>query len=260
MDSKLSFPTILHQQLAESVSNFFMDQLQVDTALVVNSCARGQATPESDLDLAVLVSPIATAQDILGLEISWKEFLATQPLVLKFKQSNPFACVHLDFFNGEMTPSVWDDGGGPDSFELEIGNRLAYAVPLHDAGPFFQQLQSYWLPYYNNELRMQRLAMVRQACIYDLKHVPLYLKRRLYFQAFDRLYKAFQEFLQAVFIRHRTYPIAYNKWLREQVENWLGLPKLYQALPPILSVHNLESDELGEKADSLHALIECWVS
>ena len=54
--------------------------------------------------------------------------------------------------------------------------------------------------------------------IRNLHHIPLYIKRGLYFQSFDRLYNAYQEFLQALFISRCTYPIAYNKWIREQVE------------------------------------------
>jgi len=72
------------------------------------------------------------------------------------------------------------------------------------------------------------------------------------------LYKAFHEFLQALFVARRTYPLAYNKWIREQVVDWLALPKLYEELPPILSVRNIESPELGEKADALRTLLEHW--
>ncbi len=81
----------------------------------------------------------------------------------------------------------------------------------------------------------------------------------MYFQAFDRLYKAFQEFLQALFIKRRTYPLAYNKWVREQVEQWLGLPELYRELPSLLSIKNIESAEVVEKAERLQALLEQWV-
>ena len=105
---------------------------------------------------------------------------------------------------------------------------------------------------------MSRLAMVREACARDVEAIPFYLNRGLYFQAFDRLYKAFQEFLQALFLARRTYPLAYNKWIREQVTEWLSLPKLYEQLPPILSVRNIQGPELGEKADALRSLLERW--
>jgi hypothetical protein len=64
--------------------------------------------------------------------------------------------------------------------------------------------------------------------------------------------------LQALFVARRTYPLAYNKWIREQVTEWLSLPRLYEELPPILSVRNIESPELGEKADALRTLLERW--
>src|SRR5215831_13107217 len=95
--------------------------------------------------------------------------------------------------------------------KVEIGNRLVYAAPLHEAGPYFRELQSEWLPYYAEDLRLSRLAMVREACARDLDAVSFYLGRSLYFQAFDRLYKAFQEFLQALFVAGRTYLLDYNK-------------------------------------------------
>jgi hypothetical protein len=100
--------------------------------------------------------------------------------------------------------------------------------------------------------------MVREACARDLDAIPFFLGRSLYFQAFDRLYKAFQEFLQALFLARRTYPLAYNKWIREQVTELLSLPDLYEELPPILSVRSIESAELAQKADALRVLLERW--
>ena len=97
--------------------------------------------------------------------------------------------------------------------------------------------------------------MVRDACHYDLEHVPFFVARGLYFQAFDRLYKAFQEFLQALFIARRTYPVAYNKWIREQVEGRLGL---YRQLPAVLELGRLESAEVERNARALHRLLDDW--
>ena len=258
MISPLRFPTELHREVAELAGEFFSAHTHVDTILVVNSCARGRAVAGSDLDLAVLITAAAASQEVQSLTTLWQKFIATQPLIHRFRSTGRFTQVHLDVFHGRMVPSVWDDGGGPDYFEVEIGNRLAYAVPLHEAGAYFRQLQSQWLPYYGEDLRLSRLAMVREACARDLEAIPFYLNRGLYFQAFDRLYKAFQEFLQALFLARRTYPLAYNKWIQEQVIGWLSLPELYKELPPILSVRKIESAEVGEKADALRTLLESW--
>lgn len=257
--SLLKFPTPLHEQAAETAYGFFHPQGAVDTVLVVNSCARGQAVPESDLDMAVLVRQDTPAEEFARLEAAWKEELVSNEVLRRFQASSKLAHVHLDLIRGQYVPDVWDDGGGPDGFELEIGNQLAYAAPLHGAGAYYRQLQSQWLPYYGADLRLQRLEMVRAACLYDLEHVPFFVQRELYFQAFDRLYKSFQEFLQALFIAHRVYPLAYNKWIRMQVEEWLGLPDLYRALPLAISVRNIASGELIDRARYLKDLVGWWV-
>jgi hypothetical protein len=247
MISPLRFPTPLHREVAELARIFFSSHVHVDTVLVVNSCARGGAVAGSDLDMAVLLTPTAPSQEMESLTKKWQQFMATDPKVQQFRSTGRFTQVHVDVFDGRMMPTVWDDGGGPDSFEIEIGNRIAYAAPLGEVGAYFPQLQSQWLPYYEEEHRLRRLAMVREACVRDLEAIPFFLGRGLYFQAFDRLYKAFQEFLQALFVARRTYPIAYNKWIREQVTEWLSLPELYRELPQILSVRSIESAELARR-------------
>src|SRR5215471_6794318 len=258
MISALRFPTAHHREVADLAGDFFSSHSCVDTILVVNSCARGRAVAGSDLDMAVLVTETAPSQEVQSLTQKWGQFMATQPMVHRFRSTGRFTQVHVDIFDGRVTPTVWDDGGGPDSFEIEIGNRVAYAAPLGEAGAYFRQLQSQWLPYYEEQLRLSRLAMVREACARDLDAVPFFLGRGLCFQAFDRLYKAFQEFLQALFLARHTYPLAYNKWIREQVAEWLSLPDLYEELPPILSVRRIEGAELADNADALRVLLERW--
>ena len=259
MAFSLAFPTDLHRQTAELARDFFLKSPMVDTVLVTNSCARGQALPESDLDMAILLSPAVPSEDVQALESKWQSVLRTNPIIADFRKSHRFMQIHLDVIGGMNTPSVWDDGGGPDGFELEIGNLLAYSAAFSDPGNYFKQLQSEWLPYYNADLQRQRLDMARRACVHDLEHVPLYHKRGLHFQAFDRLYKAFQEFLQALFISKRVYPLAYNKWIRMQVEEWLGLPELYRELPRVISVGNIEGEEIVQKAESLNNLLVKWI-
>lgn len=249
------FPTPLHQQTADLVKGYFSAIPQVDTILAVNSCARGQASPESDLDFAILASPELTLAEIAQIERNWRLYLAEQEVYQEYKQLHPFAHLHLDVITGTYEPTIWDEGGGPDYFEVEIGNHLLYSALMSQEGPYFQTLKQRWLPYYEESLRLQRLRMVIDACEFDLDHIPFYIKRGLYFQAFDRLYKAFQEFLQALFIARRIYPIAYNKWIKEQVSDKLGLPGLYAVLPAILSLGSIESPEINEKAQVIRGLL-----
>ena len=85
-------------------------------------------------------------------------------------------------------------------------------------------------------------------------HIPFFIARELYFQAFDISCTAFQKYLQALFIAHKTYPTAYTKWIREVV-TWLKKPDLYPKLSPILSVNNIESNQVMIKADLIRGLL-----
>jgi len=253
------FPTKLHQDAAELTRDYFSTISNVDTVLVVNSCARGHAVPESDLDFAILLKPDVTSTEKENVETGWQNYFETHPVFLKYRRSSPYAHLHLDIVNGNYNPTLMEDGGGPDYFEIEIGNQICYSAPMGSAGAYFKELQNKWIPYYNEELQLRRLAMTRNSCEYDLNHIPLYIQRALYFQAFDRLYIAFQKFLQAVFIAKRTYPISYNKWIKLQVETWLNIPDLYPRLSPIISVGNIESSEINEKAKILRELLDSYV-
>jgi hypothetical protein len=250
-----TFPTALHQQTTDVVMQFFLDLPETDTFLLVNSCARGQAVPESDLDFAVLLNPGTPSFEQNNFEQAWQHFSTVNAGILRFRKSHRWAQIHLDIITGNYLPEIWDDGGGPDYFEVDIGNRIAYSLPLGKEGPYFQKLKNRWLPYYEEELRMQRFIMAKAACEYDIDHIEFYVKRGLYFQAFDRLYKAFQEFLQTLFIVRRTYPIAYNKWIKEQVDTLLKLPELYEQLPSIISVKELTTNDTIEKGKLLQELL-----
>lgn len=249
------YPTVEHQRAAEAVVDFYRSCSGVEAVLLVNSCARGQATPQSCLDMAVLVPAGVSDAEMEAMDRQRQDLFASHVEFERLRQHGPFAVLHLDHFNGCFASSVWDDGGGPDGFELSIGNRLVYGVSLWESGGHLTRLKSDWLPYYGDSLRQQRLTMVKHACLADLEHIAWYVERGLYFAAFDRLYRAFQEFLQALFITHRVYPLAYNKWIREQVEGILALPDVYRQLPSLFQISQLESRELTEKAEMLKALV-----
>jgi predicted nucleotidyltransferase len=253
------YPTVEHERASEAVVNFFSKLSYVEAVILTGSCARGKATKDSCLDIMVLLPHKASANKRSELERRWVDFYEADTVFDKLQRVGRFSHVDLDFVDGCFVPKPRGWTSGPDDFELEVGNTLVYSVPLLETGDYFKRLRAKWLPYYNERLRKERLAGVREFCLNNLDHIPLYLDRGLYFQAFDRLYKAFQEFLQALFISRRTYPVAYDKWIREQIEEILRMPELYRQLPKLFEIKHFESQEIAQKAIKLNCLLDKYV-
>ena len=133
---KAEFPTAVHRQAAEAVVDFSIG-LPIQAVLLVNSCARGTATPESDLDIALLIDPELPDRERRSLDQAWRQRYENDSVFRELERLSRFACVHLDLFDGRWLPEVWDEGGGPDAFEIEIGNRVAHAVPVWEGGSAF---------------------------------------------------------------------------------------------------------------------------
>ncbi len=250
------YPTAEHRAAADVITEFFVSNYRIDAVLLVNSCARGKATRDSCLDIVVLAKPEESRSPLKDLEAGWQELETSSDAIQTLYKVGKYSVVHPDFIHGVFIPSEQDESAGPDDFELQIGNFLAYSVGLWQGSDYFAKLQEQWLPYYDEELRQHRLERVRWFCLNNLHHIPLYIERGLYFQSFDRLYNAYQEFLQALFLARRTYPIAYNKWIREQVEEILGLPELYAQLTHLFEIRHFESREIADKAQEIEQLLE----
>lgn len=251
-----AYPTPAHARAAEAIRALFAPDPAVDSVLLVNSCARGKASPDSCLDVVILARPPIFAREKANLEALWQQHYPRDPVYAELLHVGAFSQVDLHFTDGHLDPADFYHGwtSGADEFELAVGNLLAYSVPLHD-GPYYQELRARWLPYYDEDLRRARLPMVLGCCRNNLAHVPLFARRGLYFQAFKRLYHALEEFLQALFIAWRVYPIAYDKWVREEIVDILGLPELYAQLTVIPQISIFESEQVIEKAAQVEALI-----
>jgi predicted nucleotidyltransferase len=256
MKLEAAYPTPEHQRAAETITDFFVSNYKIDAVLLVNSCARGKATRDSCLDIVMLTKPDPSRSQLSELEAGWTEFEKSNQAMQDLYKVGKYSVVHPDFIHGVFHLREQDESAGPDDFEVEIGNFLAYSVPLWQGSDYFSQLKAQWLPYYSEELRRQRLERVRWYCLNNLHHIPLYIERELYFQSFDQLYNAYREFLQALFIARRTYPIAYNKWIREQVEEILRLPELYEQLSHLFEIKHFESQEIADKANEMEQLLE----
>jgi len=165
---EINFPTELHKKAVGIVTEFFERQKCVDTILLTNSIARGKATSDSDIDLTILVTKSSGNDEINYLENIWQRLFLSHQTLNQFRNSSQFAHIHLDIINGNFRPQLWEDGGGIDFFEVEIGNRLLYSKSLAGEGEYFLKLKSEWLPYYNDTLQKQRLSLAKNACIYEL--------------------------------------------------------------------------------------------
>jgi len=256
---KAQYPTIEHEQAAKKIVRHYEFNPDIETVILYGPCARGQAVRDSCLDIAVLVLPDIFINKKAELEKKWEEFHKKEKIFRKLSKYCKYSGINLDFINGVFEPKPREWLSGPDPFEINIGNTLRYSVSILEQSEYLKILKSKWLPYYDEKLRQERLAMVKNFFYKNLDHIPIYVERRLNFQSFDRFYDALREFLQALFISRRIYPIAYDNWIRNQVEGILKLPELYEKLQHFFKFKQFESTELVENAKELRTLFEQYV-
>jgi predicted nucleotidyltransferase len=254
-----AYPTQEHQRAASAIAGFFAARSDIEAVLLAGSTARGKASRDSCLDITVLVRPEVLATHREDIEQQWAACYESADVFRALRAVGKYSHVDLDVINGCFVPGYHGWTSGPDEFELEIGNALVYSAPLWQRAAYLSELKAHWLPYYGEELRRERLAMVRRFCLNNLDHIALFVERGLHFQSFNRLYDAYRELLQALFIARRVYPIAYDKWIREQIEEILGLPELYRQLPPLLEITHFEGGEIAQKAEDVRQLIASYV-
>jgi predicted nucleotidyltransferase len=251
----IAFRTTTHRRAAEEAAVFLKEQPEVDAVLLVGSAAR--RADANDLDVSAVVS---AADQAPLVERKFAEFAARSPELLALNNLGRFVALDFHATDGDFSPQPRGWTSGPDSFELAIGNEVAYSAILWQRSARVTKLRRRWLPFYGDALREERLASARMYAINDLDHVQLMLDRDEPFHAFHRLYVGFQEFLQALFIARRTYPIAYDKWVREQVEGLLRLGGLYSELPDIIGIPHLDRERIAQSTERLRALLEQWTT
>jgi hypothetical protein len=239
----------------EAIAAYCDDKPGVDALLLIASFARGKGDLAlgSDCDLVLLHDDTFDETTELPAYEAW---FAERNRKWRLEQYGRYSGMDLDVHAGRFAPKPRGWTSGPDDFELEIGNLLVYSRPVREWTDRFQRLRAEWLPYYGDELRATRLAETLKYARNDLDHIPVYADRGLYFQCLKRLHHAVEETLQALFIAARTYPIAYDKWVEEQVSDILGSPDLYATLVQIVTIPELSAPMLTERAAQLSAMLD----
>jgi hypothetical protein len=255
------FPTPAHKDASVAVTDFFSTEKIVNSVLLTCSCARGRATKDSCLDISILTDPAAEPGPVRELRSRWDAHYRQAPVFAALRSAGKYSQVDLELTSGIIreNPEEHNWTSGPDSFELSIGNLFVYSVPLYGQ-EYWTLLRTAWMPYYDEPMRKRRLAMVKMYLRNNLDHIPPYIGRQLYFQSHKRLILAVEEFLQALFISRKTYPIAYDKHIREQVEGILKLPELYEQLMHMFEISHFESDELPARGECLAGLAEEYLA
>lgn len=251
----MNYPTTQHQEAAEKVVEIFSKDKGVMTILLTCSCAREKASKDSCLDMCIIVRKEKDIKNIKNKFESYNNIKEFKNLRKVGKYSN----LELHFTDGKINPIIRSWTSGPDDYELEIGNIFIYSVVLFDRNKYFSKLRRKYVPYYSEKLRRKRIKEVKRFMFNNLDHIPPYVKRELYFQSFSRLYNASKEFLQVLFIKNKVYPIAYDKWIKEQLVDILHKPKIYRELVDLLEIKNLESDELIKKSEKLREMAKKYL-
>ncbi|MBM3189053.1 MAG: hypothetical protein FJZ90_10070 [Chloroflexi bacterium] len=239
-----AYPSLEHQDAIEAIVDYFAPDSRVQAVILTGSCARGVAALQSCVDISVLVSPDDLAAFRREERSSFERFVHGDPACIALARVVPWSAVDVEFVSGEFGPGPHGWTTGPDNYELELGNTLAWVHPLLQRGSRFEALQAAYLPFYDDAQRAERLREVLLFARNNVDHVVPYAERDLLVQALKRLHHACEEYLQALFIHRRIYPIAYDKWVRQQLVDILGEPALYEEYlwliaPPALTVRRL---------------------
>src|SRR5438128_12043206 len=111
-----AYPTLAHERAAVEITRLFAERTDAEAVLLTNSCARGKATPDSCLDMLVLVAAGSPAR--ARLEEEWVRFRAESDAVTDLRRAGRWSVVHLDVEDGVFRPGpILDEF---DWFEVQV--------------------------------------------------------------------------------------------------------------------------------------------
>ncbi|NTJ36368.1 nucleotidyltransferase domain-containing protein [Agrobacterium rhizogenes] len=238
----ITLPTEHHASVIDAVVDTFREIQEIEAVILTGSCARGQAAPDSDLDVQLLVPNRSNSRKLS------KTYTAAWCRVLSERfATESVPSVEIEVSSGRFKPINIASEDAFLSFEIEIGVSVAHAVPLWDPGGAFGLLREAWLPFYDEHLRRKRSVAAFEGMQGSLNKVKSYARRDLHHAALASLHSAARFLLAALFIERRIYPVAYEKWIRWQLENLLGLEGVYAEFSAIKELERLDEKTLLAK-------------
>jgi hypothetical protein len=246
---------------------YFRDYPGVYAVVLTGSLARGKAVGGSCIDLSVFLDKkhFRLLASTVNFRIEAYSGLSGQICYYEgeIEGGIEFGDVRVDvgFTDGSFNcDHEYSFDIVRDNLETTIGNLLVYSVPLYQKGKKFQRLKQKYLPFYDDNLREIRLKGTAEEFDYKIWKTKWLAERGEFFAALDALLEAQRIFLQHLFIRERKYPIDYVKWLREQCDQILAMPQLYQELTDIISKIELTKKGIFERSELLEKLFKRYES
>ena len=124
-----------------------------------------------------------------------------------------------------------------DSLEMIIGSLYEKSVLLFGNQPLKKFVNKNFIPFYSDDLRKKRLAILTKRLVTYTDRVEMMLKNHNP-DIIDHLYKTRNHFLKWLFIYKRKYPVNLSKHLNYQL-NYLGLTKEEVKILQFLDSKNL---------------------
>ena len=247
-------PTPQHERAAAEITSFFREQADTQAVLLTNSCARGKATPDSCLDLQV----VTQTERVAGLDQAFRRFAAGSAAVAELNAIGRWADVHLDVHR-------WRLRGAADRPRTRLARSRGRKPPrLLDSVAGSRRSPPRATRRMAALLRRETPCRAAACGRSDVSRLPrpdsLVPRPTAVVPGLARLHGAFSWFLLALHRKHRTYPIAYDSWIREQIVENPGMPQLYDRLPALFEIAHLESRELDQKAADLRALADTYLA
>lgn len=253
----IQFPTTAHRDIFWAAVDRLKRLHEIVVINISGSVARGQGSFDADVDLDVFAQndrfTPRLASVIKRIEQELNAQYRKRSGVGRFFELG----IHERLLRPKPQPRHWTSG--PDDFEIVVGHSFVNCNNVFSRGGAYERARHRFVPYYAESLRKKRLREVTKFCLNNIAHIEPFVRRKLYFQAYRRFYDASREFLQALFISRRVYPLDYDKWVKYELTELLGLPAVARELSRLYTLKKLESRELVAKGRRLKQMLRKYV-
>lgn len=268
-----SFPTSEHEKIVNIMTDYFKSDPRIFAVVLEGSLARGQAVIGSCVDLGIFIYPddmgkffrreetrkrIADYAKMGGkTQRYWGESPdSRRDIEMEHEIEFEDSLVDVDLLFRSDIPRLRNQLGiCQDQFDLGVGNLFVYCIPLYERDNTYKSLAKKYLPFYDDEIRKERLEGTRKEFDQRIQKIKWLADRGQLFDCYSQLLLSFKIFLQHLFIKERKYPISYKKWIKYQITDILHKPELYEKLTGVLALRP-SSEVMKTNADLLNSLME----